>query len=368
MRSLCSDERFSQILNFAKAYTGLGTALYFKGNYKIFVKEELLDSVKLLADQALQLDSNTDEAYFLLGSYFIHKGNNEEGMAAFHSALKINPNYADVMMELGFFNTAIVQDFVTGLSQMHQAVQRNRGPELATYLHTIGFIYSSLGMFDKAKEVDDKATLLDGDTTSRNYHRSMLYRYNRQYEDALNLLNALYLQDSSYFGIYDDRAHLLSDLGRYKEALDIRLRWRKSHPDDPISDYHRIGFLYSKLGDEKTARKYFDEMIAYCEESIRLKQIQAQWKGTQYDLAGMYAYLGDKEKAFRYLEEVNNQKLVPYWLFALMKEDQLFDPIRHDERYKKIERDMEDKLKFERGRVQQWLDTENLTAKIEAKR
>ena len=84
-------------------------------------------------------------------------------------------------------------------------------------------------------------------------------------------------------------------------------------------------------------------------------------------MAGVYAYLGDKEKAFRYLEAVNNEKLVPFWLLSLMKADPLFDPIRQDERYKKIEREMDEKLKSERDRVQHWLNTENLTTKIEAR-
>ena len=50
----------------------------------------------------------------------------------------------------------------------------------------------------------------------------------------------------------------------------------------------------------------------YSEESIKLKRILHRWKAAQYDLAATYAFWGDKEKAYKYLDEVNKGNIFHY--------------------------------------------------------
>jgi len=52
---------------------------------------------------------------------------------------------------------------------------------------------------------------------------------------------------------------------------------------------------------------------------IRLNREGGQRKFAQYDLACIYAVKGDKEKAFRYLEEYGNRKYSRPFEISLLK-------------------------------------------------
>ena len=62
-----------------------------------------------------------------------------------------------------------------------------------------------------------------------------------------------------------------------------------------------------------------------------------------YDLAGMYAYKGDKENAYRILKEVDWNWGMPY----LIKIDPLFDNLRNDKEFKDlVQKALDEKTKL----------------------
>lgn len=77
-------------------------------------------------------------------------------------------------------------------------------------------------------------------------------------------------------------------------------------------------------------------------------------------MAGVYAFLGDEETAYKYLKEFDKKTFYPRWWLGMIKDDPLFSSIRSDERFKNILRNMEEKYAYERNRIQQWTG-ENLT-------
>jgi hypothetical protein len=57
--------------------------------------------------------------------------------------------------------------------------------------------------------------------------------------------------------------------------------------------------------------------------------------GFDYDLAGVYAVLGQKEKAYRYLRSFD-QSGWPWGSVYLIRHDPLFDSLREDAEFKKM--------------------------------
>ena len=110
----------------------------------------MIDSAKMLADKALELDDKTEEAHYVRSIYYFY-GDVEKAIFECKRALEINPNYADALLKLGEMNN-LKGDFVSGLSQMERAIQLGRGPELADNLHGISAAYCYIGLYDKSEQ------------------------------------------------------------------------------------------------------------------------------------------------------------------------------------------------------------------------
>ena len=207
---------------FARAYSGLGLALFYRFQRSIFTDMTSRDSAKMLADKALQLDDKTEEAYHVRGSYFY--GDVDKAIFECKRALEINPNYADALMKIGEQNN-LNGDFVSGLSQMHRAIQLGRGPELTDNLRMISDAYSFVGLWDKYEEFSVYAFKIDKDSARLFATKSVIERINGNYQSALRFANKAYQLDSSNWDYVDQKAWLLSLVGRNRESLDTRLNW-----------------------------------------------------------------------------------------------------------------------------------------------
>jgi len=350
---------------FARTHSGIGVAHLYNGDFGVYIDQPSLDSAKRLADKALEIDNQTDEAYYLRGIYYYNYGNSEEAVLNFEKALEINPNYVDVMMILGRINEEINGDYVTGLAQMHQGVQLGRGPELTVNLRALGTAYFWIGLYDKSEEFYKNATLLDKDTADVFFLKSEKERMAHHYEQSLHFINEAFRSDSSNWIYMDQKAWVLSLMGRYQEALKLRLEWKSNYEADPGIMSNRIGYLYWKLGDKKKAHEYFKRAVEHAQTGIQKNQLYAQWKFAYFDLAGVSAFLGEREKAYQYLDEVNKRKVVPFWMITLMKDDPLLESINQDDHFKKILREMENRSLAERDKVAKWLEKELMKTKIE---
>jgi TolB-like protein len=358
--------------NFASAYTGIGVALIYIGGRGTFVDKIFLDSAKYLADKALQLDNNIDEAYFIRGLFYSEGVENKKAITELNRALEINPNYSDAMMLLGRINAEFQGDYVTGLSQMEQAIKLGRGLELAQNLRTIGLDYDFLGISDKVLEYYSSAMQLDGDSTLLLGWKawSEIFGGKGDYETGLRFAMKAQLRDTINFLLNDSKAWALTLMDRYQEALDVRLKWQTSFGHlTGITPFgaNRIGHLYWMLGDKKSAMKYFKLQIAHGEESVRQDRPGARVGFDTYDLAGVHAFLGEKEKAYHYLDLVNDRNFIPMFLIEVLRQDPMFDSIREEDRFKQIQRELEEKNKKERDRVTKWLQQQSLKTKLDPK-
>jgi len=151
--------------------------------------------------------------------------------------------------------------------------------------------------------------------------------------------------------------------GRYEEGYYLELnrneRLRKSGEIE-LWNSKGIGYYLWQTGRKKEAEFYFDQQIKICEESIELGRWNARKKGAHFDLAEVYAFLGDKEKAYYYLDEVNKNHAFPLWWVILFKHEPLLEPVRQEPRFQKILKDVEAKYQAEHERVRKWLKENNM--------
>ena len=146
-------------------------------------------------------------------------------------------------------------------------------------------------------------------------------------------------------------AWTLTLLHQYKDALKVWLR--VNNLIQTLNSSHRIGYLYSKLGNRKKGEELIKRQIRYCVESIRLKREYSQSLSAHYDLAAIYSFLGDEQKAYQYLDEVANNILAPYWMIILIRVDPMFDNIRDEDHFKNDIQKLEYRFNSERDRVLQ---------------
>jgi TolB-like protein/AraC-like DNA-binding protein len=345
---------------FAKAYTGLAFAYWNRYYYETYFKESFMDSCRILADKALLHDNQLDEAYFIKGQYFRVNGQNEEALANYDEALKINPNYFAAYERKGYLLTWVLGDFVKGLGNCQKALSLVRGNDRPNLLKVLARAYLDVGFIEKAKDYYHEAFVLDSNKASWLRNLAWLEFCSENFEEALKLWKQLEGMDST---ITASQSYYYVTPGHKEEAYILAVRdvknFKKSGALNLIRS-HRTGYAFWQVGKKKEAGYYFNQQIKYSEESIKLSRDIEQRKSAYYDLAGTYAFLGDKVKAYKYLDEVAQKNTFPLWMVTFVKHDLLFESIRKEERFQKILRTIESKYLSEHERVRKWLEKQEM--------
>jgi TolB-like protein/Tfp pilus assembly protein PilF len=339
---------------FARAYSGLASAYYDRYFWPNYFKGDFMDSCLILVNKALSLDDKLDEAYYVKGLYYQQIGHIEEALDNYDKALKINPNYTLAYYNKGFILVLVTHDFVKGLECGHKALNLLGGNDRPSALEAVGYVYLYIGFPDKAKYYYQEALKLDGDSAKYFHNLSWVELSLENFEEAFilskraNEINSAYLPDLSCCSIegHKEEAYLLAK--KYVE-------YYKKTGEFILQSSHRIGYAFWQIGKYKEAEYYLNQQIKFDEESIKLGREIAQSKIAYYDMAGAYAFLGDKAKAYKCLDEFNKMNFFQFWLISYAKHDPLFDSIRNEERFQKILKNMIDKYLAEHDRVRKWL-------------
>ena len=81
---------------------------------------------------------------------------------------------------------------------------------------------------------------------------------------------------------------------------------------------------------------------------------------TYYDLAGVYAFRREKDKAYKNLRIYNQSQRIPLFMAMTIKTDPLFNSIRNEPEFQQIVRDVEAKYKAEHERVKKWMEEQGM--------
>ena len=336
---------------FALAYVGLASVYWNKNYYKEYFSGNFLDSVLILADKALLYDDQLSEAYIIKGNYYNELPNKELASKEFDKAIKFNPN--DWMAYVGKGD----------IKSLQLASSLNHGPELPFIIGSLALLYTDAGFIEIANNNLEYLKLI-GEPIQ--YFRSAGYSEAKQGhgEKAMEFYKKIYDIDSTNMWSLEGMGELYSFNGQFKESLKYYKKLvERQYTSGQLAfiSSHRIGYAYFKNGHKKEADYYFDKQIEYCNGQIKLNRPWAQELYPYYDLAGVYAFRGDKVKAFKNLR-IYNQRQEPegLWMVSLIKADPLFDNIRNEPEFQQIVRDVEARYQAEHERVRKWLEEQGM--------
>jgi serine/threonine protein kinase/tetratricopeptide (TPR) repeat protein len=186
------------------------------------------------------------------------------------------------------------------------------------YSHYLMYVGQTKQSLDEALE----ALRIDKDDPLLNVHLGWTYLYARQYDKAIAQMRKAVDMDHTFF-----RAHLFlgrayEQSGMYKQALDeyneaAQLE-RGSHETLPA-----LGHLYAVSGNASEARRTLNE----------LNVLSAQHKVSAYDLAIVYAGLGENDMVFDHLEKALRERTGGV---LMLKAELIFDSFQADRRYKNL--------------------------------
>jgi TolB-like protein/AraC-like DNA-binding protein/Tfp pilus assembly protein PilF len=346
---------------FALAYSGLAGVYLYRNYWKTFLSENFMDSVLILTNKALAYDDKCAEAYYFSGRRFYNIGKLPECLKEFDKAIKLNPDYWKIYNHRSFILWEGSYDFVGAISNMNNAILRSSVEQLPDLLIDLGMAYISIGFPEKGKEYWQQALELYGDSAVYLYWTIQAEYCRGNYEKAYQSAKIAYKWDSTrvkavlpWFCVMAGRDE---EACNYYEKLAERLK--KSGEVDLFA-YQGIGYSYWKMGRIKEAEYYFDQQIKIDLECIRLGRWNVINGQAQWDLAKVYAFRGDKEKAYRYLDEVNRNQAFPLWWVTSFKYDPFFKSIRQEPRFHKILKDVEAKYQAEHERVRKWMVKEGI--------
>jgi len=350
---------------YAPAYIGLAKVYWDKHFFQDYMSGNFMDSVLILCKRALVLDNQLADAYTMMGKYYGQKGDIASAISQIDKALKLNPNDWVAYRLKG--ETDI--DPVNNIRYLHKAISLNRGLELPALLQEIGWVYSTYGFPEKAMQCYQDKLKLDGNLPEFYSSAARDEFWLENFNKSLELEKRGYEVDSTNTLILEFIALDYQWLGQFRESLKYFKKWfeRLNSTGVQATSYyykdnylfnmmHRIGYIYWKNGYKEKAEYYFNEEIKYCKKTIEHGREYGRSYNAFYDLAGVYAFRGDKKKAMENLRAYNQVRQTYQWMVMLFKTDPLLQSIRDDPEFKQIVRDIESKYLAGHERVKKWLE------------
>jgi eukaryotic-like serine/threonine-protein kinase len=270
--------------NYALAYVGLAEYYAVISDYTPVPYSETNPKVKAYATRALAIDETQAEAHALLA--IAHDSDWDWAAAAreFERALELNPN----------------------LSRTHVLY---------------GFHFDYLGNHEQALLHYRRAVELEPLNLNANFTLAQEYFFSKQYDRAIEQEKKILEIDPAFAGAHSG----LSDAYRFTGKYDLWLEeWEKAaklnNDSEDLTLVKAVSQEYAKSG----FRGAMQRLVALQEEQGKRIYIDPAW------IAGDYVLLGEKDRAFSWLEKAYREKS---GFVAYIKSAPIFDSLRSDPRY-----------------------------------
>ena len=271
--------------NYALAFTGLADSYSLLPNYVPTAPPDTLSRAEGFARQAIAIDGQLAEPHATLGNIYYSKWRWADSEAEFKRALELNPNYP-------------------------------------TLFHWYSILLFALGRNDEGDAIIERAHQLDPMSSIISQNLAQTYRRKGDHKATIELCQKIIDLDPNFPGGHFVIAWSYLKTGRNDEAIaefqkSIELVGRNSN------SFGELAVAYAVSGRTKEAQAIIKEL----EERYRNKQAEGQ------DLAIVYAGLGDKDKAFEWLEKDLSARTVT---LPEIRWSAGWESLRDDPRYKDL--------------------------------
>jgi TolB-like protein/tetratricopeptide (TPR) repeat protein len=319
---------------FAAAYVGLAYTAVISRRYGSG-EEVWRDSAWALNAKALSLNPESDEAHFQQATFYELGGYKAKSRQGFEKVLKLNPNHGFAMMKLG--NILIAEgDFEKGLQLVIDGLLVQMDRKEPQFYLAWGEVYQALGELEKARRYFEQAIKLKPDYYQAYEKLCDLMVPERSYQELLECARNMVEIERNPFSL-DRLAWAYLRLGNYELAKQAweELGEMQAGSGDPylaVPYKHRLAYIHWQTGRKEEAQTLFEESIR---DNLALieKGLETQSRGEYYDLAAIYAFLGQEEESLKWFRVAADSG---FFAVDWMKYDPLIAGVLDDARYQAI--------------------------------
>ena len=280
--------------------------LYLKGIYYWGQRTpEALEKSKGYFNQAIQKDPGYAAAYAGLANYYVTAPDYEpipeneaapKAKAAAEKALAIDNTSAEAHAALAAANWSLF-DFAGAEVEFRRALELN--PNLPNAHHWYGLFLSWESRDQEALSHIRRAVELDPLNLQYNSNLGQILCNAHQYEECIDQLKKTLDMDVNFAYAHNMLRVAYRDTGKYDLSLE---QWRKSatlaNDQDDLAIAEEVAKVYAKSG-----------LKASVEREIELRKQLAKHRYVDpAEIAYAYAFLGDKEQSFAWLDKARVEK------------------------------------------------------------
>jgi len=274
--------------NYAPPYVKLATSYYFQAFFNELPPNVAFPKMRDAATKALQRDEALPEAHGVLALVHLHYDWDwAEAEKEFKRALQLNPNQADIRHEYAHF------------------------------LMAMGRMEESVAESNRAIQLDPMDTIL---TACVCWHRYSAREYIVSMQQALRSLQTDPNLDWTHIILGWD----YEQLGKFQEAI--------SEFQKAVTLSHGNSFSSAALAHAFAAAGKREEALGIL---ASLERPSKHVYVSPFDIALIHAALGDKEKAFEWLQRAYEERSA---FLVYMKWEPRLDPLRSDPRFQHLQR------------------------------
>jgi tetratricopeptide (TPR) repeat protein len=236
-------------------------------------------------------------------------------MDALQKAISIDPDLSETQTALCDTRFSFEYDATGAEAACRRAVALDPNSSVAHLMYSR--LLTSRSRFDEAfTEIN---TALDLDPASFNIQRhyaNVLY-HSRRYPEAEEQYKRVINLNPQNDGPYERLIRVLDAQGKQTEAFDYLIRLSEVHKETPEA-IERLKAAYAKSGWRGALTE-------------RIRTAEAESNPDHYNLAGWYAALGNKDKAFENIEKAYQERHPLMMIFSV--DLHYFDSLHDDPRY-----------------------------------
>lgn len=243
--------------NFARAYGALADSYAMLGYYRFADQNEMSEKTLVNAQKALALNSELPEPYLALGAVDVFKKNFAAAQVKIERAVALAPynssarhRYGVVLMFSGKLDESIKQ---MRLAQEYDPLSPTINKSLCGSL-----IFSS--NYSEAVGYCEKAVKISPDTPGTRVSLAYAYFVNKRYDEAFEQMNLAGQNEYEAANVTSTLAYYYARMGRRAEAEKIYAELKKEVEKEPnyVIDLTVIGYW---LGKKDEALKYYEQML-----------------------------------------------------------------------------------------------------------
>jgi TolB-like protein/class 3 adenylate cyclase len=325
---------------FDLAYIQLAKCFYHK--CKLGCGDPCRDSAVLYAEKALKINASCADALILKGDILVDYGDKSGGKKLYDQAFGIAPNNILALKSLSAYYLSYTDDIEKGLdlyveSLAHNPLHFEAESNSSLLYRNLGSLYERADMFDEAIAYEQKALAVATPVEKKSIYIMLgdMAILSGKNATALAYYDSAQINHSTAFNVLDIWAFGNDLAGNNKVAeatYKVMLDMIRNGFKEDVNTHtfrHRYARLLWIKGQKAEAQKQFD---------ITLNQLKVfndkgiPHGGMEYDMAGIYNFLGDKEKAFEWLEKMPFDEST----YQLSRVDPLMKDLIGNPRYEKI--------------------------------